>query len=60
MFPVSINYHKWGVLPKKQIIRNLCETILDMDLSRQEFATTVAIQLGVDVMEVGVPCGFCG
>ncbi len=33
---------------------------LDTNLSRGEFATTVARRLGVDVMGADSPCGFCG
>jgi len=31
-----------------------------MNFAKSEFATAVATPLGVDVMEAGHPCGFCG
>ncbi len=33
---------------------------LDTHLSLGEFVTTVSRRLGVDVMDSGLPCGFCG
>ncbi len=58
--PSQVHLHAYSAKSCGRLFGATPSKTLDMHLPQGEFATTVACRLGVDVLEGGAPCCFCG